>query len=91
MHFDERTIGDYKIYTGAMETPDGFIAGLAVSRLRGPAGEPEQLFFDDALDNGRTFECPGEALSYAMARGWFELQARSVSHGATTPTTIASL
>jgi hypothetical protein len=85
MHFDERAIGDYRIYTGAIETPDGYVAGVAVRRMRGPVGEAEQLFFDDALENGRTFECPRKALDYAMARGWFELQARSFSHGTSRP------
>jgi hypothetical protein len=83
MHFDERTIGDYKIYTGAIETPNGFVAAVAVSRLCGSRG-PVGLFFDDALDSGRTFDCPRQALAHAMARGWFELQARVPAPDATT-------
>jgi hypothetical protein len=83
VHFDERAIGDYKIYTGAIETPIGFVAAVAVRRLRG-SREPEQLFFDDSLDNGRTFDCPRQALAHAMARGWFELQARIPSPDAAT-------
>ena len=37
MHFDERNVGDYRIFAGALEAPkgDGYIAAMIVQRIQG--------------------------------------------------------
>ena len=68
MHFDERKIGDYRVYTGALEGPkgDGYIAALVVQRELG--GAPREIMRDDSLACGHRWPSPDAALAYAMGK-----------------------
>jgi hypothetical protein len=70
MHFDERKIGDYRIYTGALEGPrgDGYIAALIVLREQGLTGAPREILRDESLACGHRWESPSDALAYAMSK-----------------------
>lgn len=70
MHFDERTVGDYRIYAGAMEAPkgDGYTATMVVQRLRGVANAPREAYRDESLAGGHRWESPDAALAYALNR-----------------------
>ena len=70
MHFDERKIGDYRIYTGALEGPrgDGYIAALIVLREQGPAGAAREILRDESLACGHRWPSADAALSYAMTK-----------------------
>lgn len=71
MHFDERTEGPYRIYTGALESPqgDGYIAAVVVKRIDSQAPTARETFRDDSLACGHRWETAADALGYAMARG----------------------
>ncbi len=68
MHFDERKIGDYRVFTGALEGPkgDGYIAALVVQREQG--GAPREILRDDSLACGHRWPSPDAALAYAMGK-----------------------
>ncbi len=68
MHFEERKIGDYRVYTGALEGSqgDGYIAALIVQREQG--GSPREILRDESLACGHRFASPGAALAYAMTK-----------------------
>ena len=71
MLFDERNEGDYRIYAGALEAPqgDGYVAAVVINRLRGVDEPPCEAFRDTALAAGYRWESAGDALSYALAKG----------------------
>lgn len=68
MHFDERKIGDYRVYAGALEglQGDGYIAALIVQREQG--GAPREILRDESLACGHRFPSPDAALAYAMTK-----------------------
>ena len=68
MHFDERKIGDYRVYTGALEGPqgDGYIAALVVQRERG--GTAKEILRDESLACGHRWPSADAALAYAMGK-----------------------
>ena len=68
MIFDERSEGDYRIYAGALEAPQGhgYIAAVVVNRVRGATGAPREAFRDEALACGHRWVSSDEALSYAL-------------------------
>ena len=68
MHFDERKIGDYRVFTGALEGPhgDGYIAALIVQREHG--GSPREILRDESLACGHRWPSPDAALAYAMSK-----------------------
>ena len=68
MHFDKRKIGDYRVYTGALEGPrgDGYIAALIVQREQG--GSPREILRDESLACGHRWPSPDAALAYAMTK-----------------------
>ncbi|MBC8058683.1 MAG: hypothetical protein H7Y61_19100 [Rhizobiales bacterium] len=68
MHFDERKIGDYRVYTGALEGPqgDGYIAALVVQREHN--GSPREILRDESLACGHRWPSPDAALAYAMSK-----------------------
>jgi len=69
--FDEHEDGDYKIYAGALEAPQGqgYIAALVVvNRACGPARAPREAFRDDSLACGHRWPTPREALAYALQK-----------------------
>jgi hypothetical protein len=68
MHFEERNEGDYRIYAGALESRDGYVAAVVVSRWRGIQNPPREAFRDVALSGGHRWASPTEALSYALRR-----------------------
>jgi hypothetical protein len=66
MHFDERDEGEYRIYAGAIETPDGgYRATAVVMRMRGVA-RPVEVFRDENLSGGHAWEEPERALRFAI-------------------------
>ena len=72
MQLDERTIGDYRVYTGALEGAqgDGYIAALIVVRLRGTAdAAPREILRDESLACGHRWPSAAAALAYAMSKG----------------------
>jgi hypothetical protein len=72
MQLDERTIGDYRVYTGAIEGPqgDGYIAALIVMRVQGqPAGAAREVMRDESLACGHRWPSAAAALAYAMSKG----------------------
>ncbi|MES1162508.1 MAG: hypothetical protein ABUL50_05560 [Rhizobacter sp.] len=68
MHFDERDIGDYRVFAGALEGPmgDGYIAALIVQRVQGVSGAPREALRDESLACGHRWASPADALAYAM-------------------------
>ena len=69
MHFDERKIGDYRVYAGALEGPqgDGYIAALIVHRELG--GAAREILRDESLACGHRWPSADAALAYAMTKG----------------------
>ena len=70
MHFDERRIGDYRIYAGAVEGRhgDGYTAALIVERRR-PGQPTREAFRDECLACGHRWPTAADALVYAMQKG----------------------
>lgn len=78
MHFDEREVGDYRIYAGALEGPlgDGYIAALIVQRVHGvPA--PREALRDESLACGHRWASPTDALAYAISKALDAIRNRS--------------
>ena len=78
MQFDEREVGDYRIYAGALEGPmgDGYIAALIVQRVHGvPA--PREALRDESLACGHRWASPADALAYAMSKAQEAIRSRS--------------
>ncbi len=70
MHFNERDVGDFRIYAGAIEEPlGGYVAGVVVHRRRGNQRTPELVYRDDRLFGGHRFESPSDALTRALDAG----------------------
>lgn len=71
MHFDERSMGDYHIYTGAIEavTGDGYLASVIILRVRGLGSRPRDAYRDESLAGGHRWPSHEAAMSYAMTRG----------------------
>jgi hypothetical protein len=68
MQFDERWVGDYRIFTGALESPigDGYTAALVV-HVHGRCGAaPREVFRDESLACGHRWESADAALAYAL-------------------------
>lgn len=69
MHLDEREAGPYRIYTGAIQRGDRFLAGVAVIYAPDLGSPTKDVFVDEALFDGRLFDSPDEALTHAMNVG----------------------
>ena len=69
MHFDERNIGDYRVYAGALEGPqgDGYIAALIVQRVQG-VPTPREALRDESLACGHRWQSADAALAYAISK-----------------------
>ncbi len=69
MHFDERKIGDYRIFAGALEGPqgDGYIGALVVQRREGHV--VHEVLRDEGLACNHRWRSAAEALAYAMSKG----------------------
>lgn len=71
MRFQEAHEGDYRIYVGALEAPQGagYIAAVVVDRIRGEAaGRRREAFRDDSLACGYRWPSADEAMHYALNR-----------------------
>jgi len=70
MNFDESTVGDYRVFSGAIESPigDGYIAALIVLHNRTRPHQTTEVFRDESLSCGHRWESPEAALSYAMGK-----------------------
>ena len=79
MHFDERTVGDYRIFAGALESPkgDGYIAALVVQRVQGVPGAPREALRDESLACGHRWASPAAALAYAIGKAQEAIRNRS--------------
>ena len=75
MHYDERDEGGFRIYAGAMETPSGYTAAVAVRRLAG-AQSSTVVYRDEAMAGGYAWFQPRDALQYAIANAtkWIRRQ-----------------
>jgi len=80
MQFDERVIGDYRIYAGALEAPkgDGYIATMIVQRVRGVHGSPREVLRDEGLAGGHRWESASDALAYAINKAQEAIRKRSL-------------
>ena len=79
MHFDERTVGDYRIFAGALESPkgDGYIAAMVVQRVHGVPGAPREALRDESLACGHRWASATDALAYAIGRAQEAIRSRS--------------
>lgn len=70
MNLQECDIGDFRIYAGALDGPQGgYTAAVEVHQLRGPGQAPRRVFGSDRLSGGHRFAGPDEALRHAMGIG----------------------
>jgi len=78
MNFEEKAIGAFKIYTGALEEvgSNGFTASVIVHRVKG-AGAPELVFRCQQLHDGYRFSSVRAALDEAMDAGMKEVAYRT--------------
>ena len=67
MHLDERNEGDYRIYAGALEAPqgDGYVAAVVVNRLRANVKGMREAYRDTSMSGGHRWASPSDALRYA--------------------------
>jgi len=79
MQFDERNVGDYRIFAGALEAPwgDGYIAAMVVQRVHGVPGAPREALRDESLACGHRWASATDALSYAMTKAQEAIRNRS--------------
>ena len=71
MHFDESTVGEYRVFSGAIESPvgDGYIAALVVLHHCSRPHKAKELYRDESLACGHRWPSAAAALSYAMSKG----------------------
>jgi hypothetical protein len=79
MRFDEREIGDYRIFAGALEAlkGDGYTATMIVQRVHGAAGGPREVLRDEGLACGHRWESADAALAYAINKAQEAIRKRS--------------
>ena len=79
MHFDERNVGDYRIFAGALEGPqgDGYIAAMIVQRVKGVPGAPREVLRDESLACGHRWASADDALAYAIGKAQDAIRNRS--------------
>jgi hypothetical protein len=79
MHFDERNIGDYRVYAGALEGPqgDGYIAAVVVHRVQGVPGAPQEILRDESLACGHRWPSADAALAYAIGKAQDAIRRRA--------------
>lgn len=71
MNVAERKLGLYTAYAAALEVgpTSGFYAAVVVTLSQG-AGLPRlEVFRDEQLDDSKVWECPRQALAYALDVG----------------------
>jgi hypothetical protein len=86
MKFEEKRVGDYCVYTGAVEalSGDGFMAAVVVHRDMPGNRSPQEVFRDERMSGGHRWPTDREALNFAMQRGLDAI--RQHSHPAPEPT-----
>lgn len=79
MHFDQREIGDYRIFAGALDAPrgNGYIATMIVQRVNGVTGVAREALRDESLAGGHRWELAEDALAYAISRAQDAIRKRS--------------
>jgi hypothetical protein len=79
MQFDERTLGDYRIFAGALEAPmgDGYIAAMIVQRVHGVPNAPREAYRDESVACGHRWPSADAAIAYAMNRAAEVIRQRS--------------
>jgi hypothetical protein len=84
MRFEERDIGDYRIFAGALEGPrgDGYIAAIIVQRVQGVPGKPREIFRDESLACGHRWESAEAALAYAISKAQEAIRRRAALQAA---------
>jgi hypothetical protein len=74
MNFEERVVGDFKIYTGAIERREGgYTASVVVVRFRG-VDRPRTVYSVETLASGFRFSSAQAALQHAMEAGLREVR-----------------
>ena len=70
MHFEQRELGDYRIFAGALDAPrgNGFIATMIVQRLHPDTGVLREALRDESLAGGHRWELAEDALAYAISK-----------------------
>lgn len=77
MHFQEQTVGDFKIYAGAIEVAQGgYVAAVVVKQVHG-GDAPREVFRDESMCAGRCWTDPESALHYAMTAARSVIRDRS--------------
>lgn len=81
MRFEECVEGEYRVFVGALEAPQGqgYTAALILTRLRGPQGRAGEAFRDESLACGYRWPTAEEALAYAKARAREMVRTRSAA------------
>ena len=79
MRFDEREIGDYRIFAGALEAPkgDGYTATMIVQRVHGAPDLPREVLRDEGLACGHRWESADAALAYAINKAQEAIRKRT--------------
>jgi len=79
MQFDERTVGDYRIFAGALEAPigDGYIAATIVHRVQGVPNTPREAYRDESVACGHRWPSADAAIAYAINRAAEVIRQRS--------------
>jgi len=71
MDTQERQVGDFRIYAGALDAPDGgYIAAVEVHRVGAAAGDAaEVIFSNERISGGHRFDVAALALRHALDVG----------------------
>lgn len=71
MQFAEFKEGEYRVFAGALEAPqgDGYTAALVVRCEPFGSGDRSVVFRDDSLSCGHRWPTADAALAFAVARG----------------------
>lgn len=71
MKFEEKRVGDFCVYTGAVESlcGDGYMAAVVVQRDSSNGRAPQDVFRDERMAGGHRWPTAREALHFAMQRG----------------------
>jgi hypothetical protein len=79
MQFEERNVGEYRIFAGALEGPqgDGYIAATIVQRVKGVPGAPREIFRDESLACGHRWQSADAALAYAISKAQDAIRKRT--------------
>lgn len=70
MDMQERQVGDFRIYAGALDAPDGgYIAAVEVHRVDAASDAAEVIFSSERISGGHRFEVAALALRHALDVG----------------------